>query len=68
MSLSSNDQVYDFTLDYSDWLDYLNVIEKYINNEDTAPSFDKYKLSNEEFYNNSIDGKPLYRIFKFVAK
>ena len=44
------------------------VIEKYINNEDTAPSFDKYKLSNEEFYNNSIDGKPLYRIFKFVAK
>ena len=44
------------------------VIEKYINNEDTVPSFDGYKLSNEEFYKNSIDGKPLYRIFKFVAK
>lgn len=44
------------------------VIEKYINNEDSVPNFDKYKLSNEEFYNNSIDGKPLYRIFKFVAK
>lgn len=52
MSLSSNDQVYDFTLDYSDWLDYLNVIEKYINGY--AGLFLSLQMYKEDKLGNAI--------------